>query len=45
VWKTTVPGGGELKVTASLFFDTGVFLVVVGVVVGLVRYLGEERVS
>jgi len=44
VWKAAVPGVGDLKVTASLFFDTGVFLVVVGVVVGLVRYLGEERV-
>lgn len=42
VWKTSAPVIGELKVTASLFFDIGVFLVVVGAVVGLVRFLGED---
>jgi multicomponent Na+:H+ antiporter subunit A len=42
IWKFDVPLLGELKVTASLGFDVGVFLVVLSVVVAIVRYLGEE---
>ncbi|HVL64020.1 MAG TPA: MnhB domain-containing protein [Actinomycetota bacterium] len=42
VWKAEVPVLGTLKATLSLVFDVGVFLVVVGTVVALVRYLGEE---
>ncbi len=45
IWKTTLPAAGELKVTASLFFDVGVFLVVLGTVAGLVRYLGGDASS
>lgn len=33
---------GEQKLTASLVFDVGVFLVVLAVVVAIVRYLGED---
>lgn len=33
---------GELKVTSALPFDTGVYLVVVGLVLGLLRTLGAE---
>lgn len=43
VWKIAGPIVGEVKITASLFFDVGVFLAVVGAVVGVVRHLGEER--
>ena len=42
VWEWHSPLG-ELKVTASLFFDIGVFFIVVGVVVAIMRYLGEEH--
>lgn len=42
IWKWQSPLG-ELKVTASLFFDIGVFFIVVGVVVAIMRYLGEEH--
>lgn len=41
IWKRTLPVIGELKVTASLGFDVGVFLVVLAVVVAIVRYLAE----
>ena len=36
--KVTLPGG--LEVAASLVFDVGVYLVVVGLVVGIVRHMG-----
>ena len=37
-----VPVLGEVAVTSALAFDTGVFLVVVGVVLALLRTLGAE---
>ncbi len=38
-----VPVVGELKVTASLVFDLGVYLIVLAVVVAVVSYLGDEE--
>jgi multicomponent Na+:H+ antiporter subunit A len=37
-----VPVLGEVKLTSALAFDTGVFLVVVGLVLGVLRTLGAE---
>ncbi len=37
-----LPVLGMLKVTSALAFDTGVFLVVVGLVLGVLRTLGAE---
>ncbi len=34
---------GEVKVVSALGFDIGVYLTVIGVALGLVRALGEER--
>ena len=36
---------GEIKIVSALFFDIGVYLVVVGMAVGLVKALGEEESS
>jgi multicomponent Na+:H+ antiporter subunit B len=42
--ETTVPGLGKVKLSSVLLFDTGVYLVVVGLVAtGIVRLGGEER--
>ena len=38
----TLPVFGEVKLVTSLFFDIGVFLVVVGLVLDLLRSLGAE---
>ncbi|MGE5765060.1 MAG: Na+/H+ antiporter subunit A [Mycobacterium leprae] len=38
----TLPVFGEVKVVTSLFFDTGVYLVVVGLVLDVLRSLGAE---
>jgi multicomponent Na+:H+ antiporter subunit A len=38
----TLPVLGYLKVTSALPFDTGVYLVVVGLVLGVLRTLGAE---
>lgn len=43
VWEIGVPVLGEVKVAASLAFDLGVYLVVLGVVVTVIRYMGEEH--
>jgi multisubunit Na+/H+ antiporter MnhB subunit len=42
VWRGGVPVLGDVKLATSLMFDLGVYLVVVGAVVGIVRRLGEE---
>lgn len=34
---------GELKLAASLVFDVGVYLVVLGIVSSIIRYFGEEE--
>lgn len=41
VWTVRLPGLGEHAIATSLFFDVGVFLVIVGVVLNLLRTLGE----
>ncbi len=40
--KFTIPLLGEVKVVSALAFDTGVYLVVVGMALGLVRALASE---
>lgn len=40
--EATLPLLGKAKLTSALFFDTGVFLVVVGLVLALLRTLGAE---
>lgn len=42
VWRPVVLGA-EVKIAASVVFDLGVFLVVVGVVVSFLRSLGEDE--
>jgi len=42
VLKATLPLLGEVKLVSALFFDMGVFLVVVGLVLALLRTLGAE---
>jgi len=42
VVELTVPVFGDVKLVTSLFFDVGVFLVVVGLVLDLLRSLGSE---
>jgi len=41
----SVPIVGKVKLVSALFFDIGVYLVVLGVALALVRALGEEDVS
>ncbi|EID52658.1 MnhB domain-containing protein [Saccharomonospora xinjiangensis] len=41
VWTVDVPLLGSLKIASSLAFDSGVFLLIVGVVLNLLRTLGE----
>jgi multicomponent Na+:H+ antiporter subunit A len=38
----SLPLIGKLKIVSALFFDVGVYLVVVGMALGLIRSLGEE---
>lgn len=38
----TMPVVGTVKLVSALFFDVGVYLVVLGVALGLVRSLGEQ---
>lgn len=40
VWKFGIPVLGEIKIPTSLFLDIGVYLLIVGVVVDLLRTLG-----
>jgi len=39
-----LPVIGKVKIVSALFFDIGVYLVVVGMALGLIRALGEEEV-
>lgn len=39
-----LPLVGKAKIVSALFFDVGVYLVVVGMALGLIRALGEEEV-
>lgn len=43
VHEFTLPLLGEQKVTASLVFDVGVYLIVLGVIASIVTYLGDDR--
>ena len=36
-----LPGGGELHLVTSIFFDVGVYVLVVGLVLDLLRSLGS----
>lgn len=38
----SIPVVGEVKLVSALFFDIGVYLVVIGMALALVRALGEE---
>ncbi|PXY26471.1 MnhB domain-containing protein [Prauserella flavalba] len=40
IWKLTLPVLGELKITTNLFLDIGVYLLIVGVVIDLLRTVG-----
>lgn len=42
IWRLALPVIGDVKVVSSLFFDLGVFLVVVGVVIAVLVSLGIE---
>lgn len=42
IWRLSVPAVGEVKLVSSLFFDLGVYLVVVGVVIAVLVSLGIE---
>jgi multicomponent Na+:H+ antiporter subunit A len=42
IWQATVPVLGDVKLVTSLFFDMGVYLVVVGLVLDVLRSLGAE---
>jgi multicomponent Na+:H+ antiporter subunit A len=44
-WKADVPVLGTLKLSTGLVFDVGVYLVVLGVVIALLRALGREEVT
>lgn len=39
----SVPLVGPTKLVSALLFDVGVYLVIVGITLGLIRSLGEER--
>jgi multicomponent Na+:H+ antiporter subunit A len=41
-WQTSVPVLGQLEFGTSTFFDIGVYLVVVGLVLDVLRSLGAE---
>ncbi len=43
VHEFTLPLLGDQKVTASLVFDIGVYLIVLGVIVSIVTHLGDDR--
>ncbi|RBM13366.1 cation transporter [Prauserella sp. PE36] len=40
IWKLSLPVLGELKITTNLFLDIGVYLLIVGVVIDLLRTVG-----
>jgi multicomponent Na+:H+ antiporter subunit A len=44
-WSVTVPLLGVAKLTSALAFDLGVYLVVLGLVLALLRSLGREEVQ
>ncbi len=42
ILETTLPVLGDVKLVTSFFFDIGVFLVVIGLVLDILRSLGAE---
>ncbi len=42
ILETTLPVLGDVKLVTSLFFDIGVYLIVVGLVLDILRSLGAE---
>ena len=42
IFEFTLPIWGDVKLVTSLFFDIGVYLVVVGLVLDILRSLGAE---
>jgi multicomponent Na+:H+ antiporter subunit A len=42
ILETTVPVLGHVKLVTSLFFDVGVYLIVIGLVLDVLRSLGAE---
>jgi multicomponent Na+:H+ antiporter subunit A len=42
IWQVSLPVFGEVKLVTSLFFDIGVYLVVVGLLLDVLRSLGAE---
>jgi multicomponent Na+:H+ antiporter subunit A len=42
IWQWSLPVFGEVKLVTSLFFDIGVYLVVVGLLLDVLRSLGAE---
>lgn len=43
IWTGDVPGFGEVKIVSSTFFDIGVYLLVVGVVLSVLVALGVNQ--
>ncbi len=39
----SVPGVGKVKLVSALAFDGGVYLVIIGMALGLIRVLGEDE--
>lgn len=42
VWDIPVPGIGEIHVVSAVFFDAGVYLIVIGLVLHILRSLGAQ---
>ena len=43
-WKAVIPVMGTMKISTALLFEIGVYLVVVGVTMSILRALGREEV-
>lgn len=43
IWKGELPGFGEVKIVSSTFFDIGVYLLVIGVVLSVLVALGINQ--
>src|SRR5699024_1140917 len=45
IWNVTLPVFGEIHIASALFFDLGVYLIVLGVVLDILRRSEERRVG
>jgi multisubunit Na+/H+ antiporter MnhB subunit len=43
IWKGNIPGFGDVKIVSSTFFDIGVYLLVIGVVLSILVALGVNQ--